>query len=219
MLFCAKDVASALGYVNGSKAVRDHCRMGHGGPKRYPIADRLGRLQTATFIDEGDVYRLIASSRLDSAQEFESWVFDDVLPTIRRHGVYATPQTVEAMLADPDTMIRTLQALKEEREARIEAETARDRLVHAAKTYTTTEIAKELGMRSAQQLNKELERRRVQYKQNGTWVLYSDYSSKGYTSIKQDVLDSGRIVYDRRWTGRGRDFLIDLLGEKGYNSR
>lgn len=85
-------------------------------------------------------------------------------------------------------------------------------LVHDfKKLYTTTEIAKELNMKSAQDLNFRLSKMNIQYKQNGTWVLYSDYSDKGYTSIKETVLDSGKIVYDRLWTGAGRQFLINLF--------
>ncbi|MGV9217435.1 BRO-N domain-containing protein, partial [Arcanobacterium canis] len=88
ILFCGKDVATALGYANPSKAVRDHARA-DGGLKRYPIVDAMGREQEATFITEGDLYRLIISSKLSAAQKFEAWVFDEVLPTIRRHGMYA----------------------------------------------------------------------------------------------------------------------------------
>jgi len=82
------------------------------------------------------------------------------------------------------------------------------RLLHAKKTYTTTELSKELGFKSAIQLNKILEANKIQYKCNQTWVLYSKYSDKGYTDIKQTELDNGKIVYDRLWTGLGRDFLL-----------
>ncbi|WP_294064581.1 antA/AntB antirepressor family protein [uncultured Fusobacterium sp.] len=86
-----------------------------------------------------------------------------------------------------------------------------DRLVHSNKLYTATEIAKELGFKSATALNKELEARKIQYKMNGTWVLSARYSEAGYTSIKQNELENGTIIYDRKWTGLGRDFLIDLF--------
>ena len=128
ILFCGRDAAAALGYENPAKAIRDHCRQ-DGGPKRYPIIDRLGRQQEATFLAEGDLYRLIAHSKLPAAMEFEAWVFDEVLPAIRRHGLYATPQTAEEILSDPDTMIRILQDLKAERAARanLEAQAVTDR--------------------------------------------------------------------------------------------
>lgn len=85
ILFCAKHVATALGYTNTNKAIKDHCR---GVTNRYPIVDSLGRSQEAVFISEGDVYRLIASSKLPSAVEFEHWLFDEVVPQIRRTGGY-----------------------------------------------------------------------------------------------------------------------------------
>ena len=84
------------------------------------------------------------------------------------------------------------------------------KLVHDPKTYTSTEIAKEMGLNSARQLNNLLYSKGIHYKVNDTWVLYSNYQDKGYTSIKQSELPNGRIVYDRRWTGIGRDFILNL---------
>lgn len=83
--YCARDVAAALGYTNTNDAVGRHCR---GVAKRYPIVDSLGRTQEAAFISEGDVYRLIVSSQLPAAVEFEHWLFDEVVPAIRRTGGY-----------------------------------------------------------------------------------------------------------------------------------
>lgn len=87
------------------------------------------------------------------------------------------------------------------------------RLVHSKKLYTTTEVGKELGYKSAIEFNQLLCDRGIQFKQNNTWILYSKYAYKGYVSIKQDILDSGRIIYDRKWTGLGRDFLIENFGK------
>ena len=98
-LFCAKDVAVALGYTNPNKAVRDHC---NGGTKRYPITDQLGRTQEAVFITEPDVFRLIVRSKLPSARRFEAWLFEEVLPALRRTGAYvAAPkdETPEELMA------------------------------------------------------------------------------------------------------------------------
>lgn len=80
VLFCAKHVATALGYSNTNDAIRKHCRHIDGVANRYPITDSLGRTQQAVFLTEGDVYRLIASSKLPSAVEFEHWLFDEVVP-------------------------------------------------------------------------------------------------------------------------------------------
>lgn len=116
VLFCGSDVAKALGYANPSKALSDHCKGDL--TKRYPIVDSLGRNQEAIFIPESDLYRLVFSSRLPQAEKFTDWVTQEVLPTIRRHGMYATAETVEKMLSDPDAMIQVFTALKEERAAR-----------------------------------------------------------------------------------------------------
>lgn len=85
-------------------------------------------------------------------------------------------------------------------------------LVHDfQKTFTTSELAKELQMKSAQELNKKLVEMKIQYKRNNTWVLYSPYSEKNYTSIKEQKLENGQIVYDRNWTGEGRMFILRLF--------
>lgn len=117
-IFCAADIARGLGYKDTVNAIKQHCR---GVVKRH-ITDSLGRQQDACFIPEGDVYRLITHSKLPSAEKFERWVFDEVLPTIRRHGAYATGATIESIIADPESGIKLLQALKSEQERRKEAE-------------------------------------------------------------------------------------------------
>lgn len=102
-------------------------------------------------------------------------------------------------------------------QALLEAKKANDhvqRLTHDSKTYTTSEIAKELNLKSANQLNKILEDKGIQYKLNGTWLLYSNYADKDYVSVKQQTLDNGKIIYDRRWNGKGRDFILELLKER-----
>lgn len=88
IMFCGSDVARALGYTNPQKAMKDHCK-GDGVTNRSVI-DNLGRMQQAKFITESNLYRLIASSKLEKAQRFESWIFDEVLPTIRKTGGYVS---------------------------------------------------------------------------------------------------------------------------------
>lgn len=114
-LWCGKDIATTLGYQNTKDALARHC---HGVVKRYPIVDRLGRTQQARFISEPDLYRLIINSKLPDAQNFEKWVFEEVLPTIRNHGAYLTPQKIEEVLTDPDTIIQLATNLKREQERR-----------------------------------------------------------------------------------------------------
>lgn len=112
-LFCGSDVARALGYTNPNKAVNDHCRAIT--KRSTPIS---GKVQSINFIPEGDVYRLIVRSKLPTAEKFERWVFDEVLPTIRKHGAYFTPETLEAALLNPDYLIKLATSLKEETEKR-----------------------------------------------------------------------------------------------------
>jgi len=166
------------------------------------------------FLTESGVYKLIFKSSKPDAEKFQDWVTDEVLPSIRKNGIYATEVTVEKMLSDPDFAIELLTTLKEERAKRLEVEKTNTILMHVTKNYTATEIAKELGFKSATELNKILSQMKVQYKQNETWVLYSKYADKGYTDIKQQVLDSGRVVYDRKWTQLGRKFLLELFSEQ-----
>jgi anti-repressor protein len=93
ILFCASDVAKALGYSRPNDAVNAHCRATV--KRRTPIS---GKTQEINFIPEGDVYRLIVKSKLPSAVKFEHWVFDEVLPSIRKTGGYKLPQTFSEAL-------------------------------------------------------------------------------------------------------------------------
>ena len=110
-VFCAKDVATVLGYAGTVNAIKQHCR---GVAFHHPIVDSLGRTQKARFITEGDLYRLIANSKLPDAEKFERWVFDEVLPSIRKHGGYLTPEKIEEVLLNPDTIISLDNQLKAE---------------------------------------------------------------------------------------------------------
>ena len=96
VLFCGTDVAKALGYSNPNKAINNHCRAVT--KRSTPIS---GKMQDINFIPEGDVYRLIVRSKLPSAERFERWVFDEVLPSIQKHGAYMTPETLEAAVLNP----------------------------------------------------------------------------------------------------------------------
>ena len=205
--FVANDVAKALGYSNPSKATNDHCKkaiLRRGN-------DSLGREQEFKYIPEGDVYRLIIRSNLPAAEKFETWVFDEVIPDIRKHGIYATDNVINQILNNPDFGIELLNTLKQERAARVEAEKRNAILTHVNKTYTMTEIAKELNMSSAQKLNEILREKKIQYKVNNTWVFYSQYSDLGYEEIKQESLDNGKVVYHRKITQLGREFILKLF--------
>ena len=159
------------------------------------------------YIPESLFYLLGMKANTDVAKKFQMWLATEVLPSMRKYGMYATDE----LLDNPDLLIAAATKLKEERAARLEAEKQRDKLVHQNKLYTTSEIAKELGLSSATKLNNLLSEKKIQYKQNKTWLLYSKYSELGLVSIKQDVLDNGKIIYDRKWTGKGRDFILNLF--------
>ena len=89
--FCGKDIATALGYVNTKDALHKHCNKN--GVAFYDLIDSMGRIQQTKFIDEGNLYRLIAHSKLPKAEEFERWVFEEVLPTIRKTGGYVNDES------------------------------------------------------------------------------------------------------------------------------
>lgn len=205
--FVGKDVSEILGYLEPNKAITRH--TDEDDRIKHPITDNLKRVQETWVINESGLYSLILGSKLPSAKKFKKWVTSDVLPSIRKHGMYATDELIN----NPDLLIAAATKIKEERQARLEAEKLRDKLIHQNKLYTTSEIAKELGLKSATKLNGLLAEKKIQYKQNKTWLLYSKYADCGYVSIKQDILDSGHIIYDRKWTGKGRDFILNLFKE------
>lgn len=205
--FVGKDIAEVLGYSNTAKAIRDHVDIEDKLSERIVLS---GQNREVILINESGLYSLILGSKLPSAKKFKKWVTSDVLPSIRKHGMYATDELIN----NPDLLIAAATKIKEERAARLEAEKLRDKLIHQNKLYTTSEIAKELGLKSANKLNQLLAEKKIQYKQNKTWLLYSKYADCGYVSIKQDILDSGHIIYDRKWTGKGRDFILNLFKEE-----
>ena len=138
VLFCGTDVARSLGYSRPNDAISAQCRS----TVKRRIATAQGNESDMLFIPEGDVYRLIARSNLPAAERFERWVFDEVLPAIRKHGGYLTPEKIEEALLNPDTLIRLATDLKAERAARIELQeqnAAMLPLVKFAKAATDSE--------------------------------------------------------------------------------
>lgn len=139
----------ALGYANTKDALARHCK---GVVNHYPL-ETAGGIQQVRFISEGDLYRLIVSSKLPAAEQFEAWVFDEVFPSIRRHGVYA----IDELLADDEFLERAIATLRAERAKRLAAEQALleaapkvsyyDVVLASPSLITTTEIAKDYGGR------------------------------------------------------------------------
>jgi prophage antirepressor-like protein len=201
--FVAKDVCDVLELSNPSMVVQ---KLEEDERAKF----NLGRQGETNIVNEYGLYNLILTSRKHEAKQFKRWITHEVLPSIRKHGAYLTDDVLEKSLNDPDYMIGLLTALKEEKEKRIKVEKTNHILMHVNKTYTATEIAKELGFASAIKLNKDLQSRKIQFMQNGTWVFYSKFADKGYVEIKQDVLDNGKVIYHRRFTQLGREFLLKL---------
>lgn len=118
--FLGKEVADLLGYSNTRDALAKH--VDDEDKNTVAIRDTQAGNPFKTIINESGLYSLILRSQLPSAHQFKRWVTHEVIPTIRKHGVYATADKLDEMLRDPDSMIKILQTLKEEREARIAAE-------------------------------------------------------------------------------------------------
>lgn len=233
VLFCGSDVAKALGYSDTAKAIKAHCK--DDGWVICPVIDNLGREQQAKFINEGNVYRLITHSKLPTAQEFEHWVFDEVLPSIRRNGAYMTDSTLEQALTSPDFLIQLATKLKEEKAKNAQLETTvavqnqqilelkpkasyYDVVLNCKDLLSTTEIAKDYG-KSAKWLNNQLHEMGIQFKQGFTWLLYQKYAEKGYTSTKtQTFSGNDGAIHSKThtyWTQKGRLFIYDTLKAAG----
>lgn len=229
VIFCGTDVASSLGYTNPQKAIKDHCKKD--GVTFRSVIDRLGRNQQAKFISEGNLYRLISHSKLPAAEQFEKWIFDEVLPSIRQHGLYATDQ----LLNDPDLAIAAFTALKKEREKakaleeRIAIQKQQiiemkpkasyyDLVLNCKDLVAISVIAKDYGW-SAKRMNSYLKDKGVQFRQGSIWLLYQKYAELGYTSTKTHSYNGkDGSVHTRPhtyWTQKGRLFIYSLLKTDG----
>lgn len=216
--FPAIQVAEILGYTNSYDAITRHTKKR--GVVKHEVIDKLGRKQNKKFIDEGNLYRLITRSKLPQADEFEEWVFEDVLPSIRKHGIYATDNVIEQTIQNPDYIIHVLTEFKKEREGRLVAEQQVNELKPKATYYdlvlqnksllSVSKIAKDYGM-SARSLNKSLHSLGVQYKQGDIWLLYAKYQDKGYTHTSTYALDEEHSKVTTKWTQKGRLFIYELL--------
>lgn len=212
--FIGKDVAEALGYRRPTKAIADH--IDDEDKDEVPIQDSIGRSQMTPIINESGLYSLILKSKLDTAKRFKRWVTSEVLPSIRKRGLYATDE----LLDNPDLLIQVATELKNEREQRLIAEQRINELQPKATYYdlvlqnksliSVSKIAKDYG-KSAQWLNSKLHELGVQYKQGGTWLLYQKYADKGYTQSTTHVIDEERNKLFTKWTQKGRLFIYELL--------
>ena len=189
------------------------------------------RTSETNVVNEAGLYALVLGSRKPEAKSFKRWITHDVIPSIRKHGMYA----VDDLLSNPELAIKAFTALKEEREKnlRLQTENAKQRqiigelkpkadytdiILNNHGLVTITQIAKDYGM-SGRQLNRVMADFGVQYKQSGQWLLYSKYHSCGYTHSQTfDIVRSdGRadVVMETKWTQKGRLFVYELLKKHG----
>lgn len=226
--FVGKDVANILGYQNGSRDINRH--VDEDDRCKSMVFDGNQKKETIV-INESGLYSLILSSKLPAAKKFKRWVTAEILPSIRKHGAYATSVTIDSIIANPENGIRLLQALKAERDRRkeLELENARqkqqlaeyspkasyyDVVLQTTDALSASEIAKDYG-KSAKWLNNLLHEKGIQFKQGGIWLLYQKYAEQGYTRSKTHTYsgDDGKqhSKLHTYWTQKGRLFIYDLL--------
>lgn len=221
----ANDVCSVLGFSNPSETLK---RLELDEVNSTEVTDSLGRKQMTNIVNEPGLYSLILGSRKPEAKAFKRWITHEVIPTIRRHGAYMTPEKIEQVLADPDTIIKLATELKRSRteiavrdqligELKPKADYV-DMVLKSTGLMTISQIAKDYGM-SGQKLNQILKDKRIQYKQNGQWLLYAKHQDKSYTHSKTiDFTHSdGRpgTKLDTQWTQKGRLFIYAQLKTDG----
>ncbi len=228
VMFVAKDIATILGYSNPRDAINKHV---YDEDKGVAKCDTLGGVQDLTIINESGLYSLILSSKMPNARKFKRWVTAEVLPAIRRHGMYAT----EELIANPDLAIAAFQALKAEREKRQALEEAvavqaqqiaelkpkatyYDVVLKCKDAVNISVIAKDYGW-SAQRMNEYLHQKGVQYKQADIWLLYQKHAGCGYTKtnthVYEDTCGREHTKVHTKWTQKGRLFIYGLLKADG----
>lgn len=224
VLFCGSDVAKALGYARPNDAISAHCRATV--KRSTPIS---GKIQEINYLPEGDVYRLIVHSKLPAAEKFERWVFDEVIPSIRRNGGYIAGQD---SLSDDELIARALMVAQNKIRDRDNLIAKQEQIIGELAPHANyckmildnhglvsiTQIAKDYGM-SGNKMNKLLSERGIQYKQSGQWLLYSAHHGKGWTHSKTINITrsdgSPDIVMETKWTQLGRLAIYELLKADG----
>ena len=230
-IFCAADICRALGYTNGPKAIKDHCDEGD-ITKRYTPTSSGEQLMI--FVTESGLYSLIFGSKLESAKQFKKWVTSDVLPTIRKHGMYATGETIESILNDPDNAILILQQIQKERKERLAAEAQVHKLeqqaiedkpkiiyADAVKGSTSSCLIGELAKMIAQNGYPIGEKRLFQWLRDNHYLCsygerfnqpYQQYIEQGLFTMKQNVFSVDGEMRTRnttKVTGKGQIYFIN----------
>lgn len=226
--FVGKDVADILGYKRTADAIREHVDAEDKGVGKIQTP---GGMQNVTIINESGLYSLIFSSKLESAKRFKRWVTSEVLPAIRKHGVYATDDVIENTLNNPDYIINVLTEYKKEKEQNLllQQEIGElkpkadyvDEILNSPGTMTITQIAADYGL-SAQKLNKLLHEARLQRRVGKQWVLYTEHMNKGYTKSQTIEIVRSDGTPDTqpqtKWTQKGRLKIHEILTDFGYEA-
>lgn len=221
--FCLKDVCEILEIKNPTDVSK---RLFKEELTRLNLGGRSGN---TNFVNESGLYNVIFRSDKSQAIGFRRWVTSEVLPTIRKHGAYMTPDKIEEALLNPDTIIQLATTLKQEREEKmlLEQQIAEyepkinylDMILSSTDTVTITQIAADYGM-SAVAMNRLLNELEVQHKVGGQWILYKKHMKQGYTKSHTSEIakaDGGvKVVMNTKWTQKGRLFLYDLMKDEGY---
>lgn len=218
--FVANDIASALGYKRPADAVSAHCK----GSVKYRYLTNGGK-QEVKIIPEGDVYRLIIKSKLPNAQKFESWVMDEVLPTIRKHGAYMTEQTIEKALTSPDFLIQLATQLKQEQEARKLAEQTIEKQKHLVEfankvsdSYNVIDMGRMAKLLKDEHINigrnrlfQWLRQKEILMTNN---IPYQRYIDAGYFQVKESTYETpfGTKTQQTTYvTGKGQLYITEKL--------
>ena len=214
VLFCGKDVAQALGYRRPADAIAAHCK----GVCVLPTPSN-GGIQQMKFIPEGDVYRLIVHSKLPSAERFERWVFDEVLPSIRQHGAYLTREKLWEVATSPEALLKLCSDLLAEREknAALQADNARlqgkavyyDLFIDLRHSTNLRTTAKELDVPERRFVRFLLERRYVYRTPSGCVLPYAKGSNEGLFCVK-DFCRNGHTGSYTLVTPKGKLHFAEL---------
>ena len=200
--FVGKDVAELLGYEKPRNALATH--VDEDDALKWGITDSLGREQETTVINESGLYSLVLSSKLPTAKKFKRWITGEVLPSIRKHGAYMTPETLEAAILNPDTMIQLCTALKEEQDKRKVLEVANatltvdnqimkpkadyfDELVDRNLLTNFREAAKQLSVPPKKFVTFLLDHKYIYRDKKGKLQPYQQYVESGLFNIKECV--------------------------------
>ena len=215
--FCGMDVARALGYKDTVNALKAHCK--EDGVAFYHLTDSLGREQKAKFISEGNLYRLIVHSKLPSAERFERWVFDEVLPSIRQHGAYLTREKLWEVATSPEALLKLCSDLLAEREknAALQADNARlqgkavyyDLFIDLRHSTNLRTTAKELDVPERRFVRFLLERRYVYRTPSGCVLPYAKGSNEGLFCVK-DFCRNGHTGSYTLVTPKGKLHFAEL---------